>query len=270
MVPYQHGQPQIRGAMFNATKHFWEINREERAFVALLAHLMLANPAARDHVVAVLDRDRVEPPLLDPAHLEVYVEAAPLRDYWRDLGPYLKPSGETHDGRRQVLQLVLGTYGIDAAAIDQHAFFWTGAEAGDGKLWSPGHWSVKGIEATEWRPAATEDLITIKQAWNSKPDLMLVSGASAVLIEAKLESGFGVGQLRNARRVTELMHLLAPDRFRPRPRLMTLTLAGMGASSHYVDGAVRWRDVLMGPVLDEADAFSAKALGRLRTAYPQY
>lgn len=63
--------------MFDATKHFWGINREERAFVALLAHLMLANAAAREHVVAVLDRGRTEPPLLDPAHLEVYVEAAP-------------------------------------------------------------------------------------------------------------------------------------------------------------------------------------------------
>lgn len=256
--------------MFDATKQFWEINREERAFVALLAHLMLASPTAREHFVSVLDRGRAEPPLLDPAHLEIYVEAAPLRDYWRDLGPYLKPSDGTHDRRRQVLQRVLAAQRIEPTAIDLQAFFWTGAKAGDGRLWSPGHWCVQRIEETGWRPEVVGQLVTIKQAWNSKPDLMLVSGASAVLIEAKLESGFGVGQLRNARRVAELMHLLAADRFRPCPRLVTLTLAGLGASSDYTDGAIRWRDVLAGPVIDDADTFSAQALGRLRTAYLQY
>lgn len=192
-----------------------------------------------------------------------------MRDYWRALGPYLKPSGETHDRRRQVLELILARYGVDPGAIDQHAFFWTGAAAGDGKLWSPGHWALEGIASAGWPPDAASELVTTKQAWNSKPDLLLISGGSGVLIEAKLESGFSVGQLRNSRRVAELMHLLAADRFRPRPRLMTLTLVGM-ASSQYLDGAVRWREVLSGPVLDNADAFSAKALSRLRAAYPQY
>ena len=65
------------------------------------------------------------------------------------------------------------------------AGFWTGV-VGKSKLWSPGRWSEKSL-----KESGLEALIPVKWAFNAKPDLMILSGEQALLIEAKLESGEG-------------------------------------------------------------------------------
>ncbi len=252
--------------MFSAEKYL-TVNREERCFVTFLAHVVLAHPAAATHVCHVINRRLGGEATLDPNHLEVYVEAAPLRDYWRELGPYKTLSGGTHERRRAVLEAILATYGLNPSQLDRHSFFWTGAAPGQGRLWSPGHWRVQDVKAAGWTSDVTDAVITIKQAFNSHPDLMLASGAAAVFIEAKVESGFGLGQLKNASMAAELLALLSP-RYRVKPRLLTLTLQSPPSPPAHAEASIRWRDLVEGPVLELADPFTHQALLRLRSAYP--
>lgn len=255
----------VGGHMFGTVKHYWEINREERSFVALLGHALLSSPRARDHVVDTVNGRLPASAALDPTDLEVYVEAAPLRDFWRDLGPDPTPPGDAHERRHAVLRRILHEYAIGPDAVGSQGLFWTKQEPGVGKLWSPGRWPEKAINALPWSPGQRQDLVTVKQAWNSKPDLMLVSGKTCVLIEFKFESGFGTGQLRNARRITELLSLLCGDRYIQRPGLLTVTMSEPRLDGAYVDGSLRWQDLLKERWLSEVDDFTGRALGRLTT-----
>ena len=49
---------------------------------------------------------------------------------------------------------------------------------------SPGHWNEDEIKKTQF----AEKLLNVKWAFNAKPDLLLLSPRSALVIEAKLES----------------------------------------------------------------------------------
>src|SRR5688572_5074199 len=126
--------------MFSA-KPYHQVNREERCHVALMAHALLLSSQARSALCRLI-ANRTTPRLeLDPTHLEVYVEAACLRDYWRDLGSAVIYNNTTHTARRNVLEEILQAVALSSNVLDTHGVFWTSGHPNQGKLWSPGRWN---------------------------------------------------------------------------------------------------------------------------------
>ena len=74
--------------------------------------------------------------------------------------------------------------GIPEKTIDAHHFFWTSDQ--HKKLWSPGRWEPKAI-----KESGLDELVKIRWAFNAKPDILIISDSTALMIEGKLESGEG-------------------------------------------------------------------------------
>jgi len=229
--------------MFN-DRPYHEVNREERFFCFLLGHALLASASVRAAVVGLL-RAKLGLDLKDDDPLQVFVEVAALRDYWRDLGDPLLYDADTHSKRRSVLATSLREVGLPESLLDQHGFFWTSPERQ--KLWSPGRWSEDAIKA-----AGLDPLLRLKWAFNAKPDLMLVTGEHVILIEAKVESGEGksggYAQLDIQKLIAQLMHRLVPAF--SRSRFINATLE-VGASAD-----IRWADVCRMIEGSDVDAFT--------------
>jgi hypothetical protein len=253
--------------MFNPEKRFYQVNREERCFVALLAHMLLGCQEAREHACSLLSQRLEGAPRLDPAHLEVYVEPAPLRDYWRELGDYKSKTGRTYEARRRVIIDVLSSIDLPPDLIDRESAFWTKGGIQTGRLWSPGHWTL-GRAVDPVTTAHVAALTEIKQAWNSKPDLLLLSGSNGIFIEAKVESGFGKHQLRNAATVARLLRRLNSGFTDPLP-LVTLTLGVPKILPTHADATLQWRELIEGPLLGHADRCTKRELRQLAKAYPK-
>lgn len=240
--------------MFNDRPYF-EVNREERFFCSLLTHALLASIDVRRRFLdSVEGRTGVR---LDPEQLEVFIEAAALRDYWNELGDPTAYSADTHRARRVVLELILGEVGVPVHALDEHALFWTSPERR--KLWSPGRWDERALRA-----AGLDPLVAVKWAFNSKPDMMLASPGCVLFIEAKLESGegrsaAGYEQFQVQKWTARLLHTLAPAYSRSTFHTTVLALRPR-------DG-IAWSDVLS--ALDGAplDAFTLRSLRALRRFY---
>jgi hypothetical protein len=123
---------------------------------------------------------------LNPETLQVYVEAAPLGDYWDNLGQYKKRDDPTGTARKEVLSRLLAPSGmsVDDPVLAKEVFLTV-----KNLFISPGHWSVPREIEQERRKA----LLEIKWAFNAKPDFLLLSGQTArpthgLMIEAKVES----------------------------------------------------------------------------------
>ena len=191
-----------------SNKPFIEVNREERFYCALFGHALLSSQLVRVRF-ASLARTRFQLSL-DPDNLEVFLEVSALRDYWNDLGDPKVYSAETHHKRKGVLVSILQLMGIPEKAIDAHDFFWTSEQ--HIKLWNPGRWKQKGIEQS-----GLDVLLTVRWAFNARPDILIVSGSDALLIEGKLESGegrdedTGYGQYDIQEVIVRLMQSLVPQ-----------------------------------------------------------
>lgn len=128
--------------MFNA-RPYAAVNREERFYCALFAHALLMSRTARERFARIAEgRLGV---VLDVDCMEVFVEAAALRDYWRDLGDPVAYTGETHEARRRVVDAVLREMDLDDAIVDDLDLFWTSGL--QSKLWTPGRWSIQKLKA---------------------------------------------------------------------------------------------------------------------------
>ena len=174
-------------------KSFQEITREERPFCFLLGHSLLSSRKTRQRFVSLVGKKSIS---LDENNMQVFVEVAALRDYWRELGNPRTYCDKTHSARVKVLRALLKHQGQAEDMFEHYAFFWS---AGIGsKLHSPGRWSVKGMES---ELGADPDAVTtrerlralraLKLAFNAKPDFLIISGREALMIEAKVESGIG-------------------------------------------------------------------------------
>jgi hypothetical protein len=233
-------------SMFN-DKPYLEVNREERFYCAILLHLILSSRAFRERFFGAIDAKHGTK--LDPGDFQVFCEIAILRDYWNDLGDPEKYSEETHQRRMMVLEILLPLAGVEPSQIGKQTFFWT--RGFKSKLWSPGHWSEEAIDSTDWTDGTKKEMKTLKHAFNSKPDLIILSRQWAVLVEAKVESGFGHGQRGNQKMVARLMKVLIPC-FRDTSIVnMTLTCGGEG---------LRWIDVLGMLEGIEIDGFSRECM----------
>ena len=225
-----------------------EVNREERHYCALLMHALLASEQFRTAFCTLCDARCKSS--LDPENLEVYVEVAALRDFWRDLGDPVEYSEETHARRRSVVSAVLDRLEVARAEIEQHDLFWTSPDRT--KLRYPGRWPPEAV-----RDAGLDRLKKARWAFNAKPDLLLLSPESGVLVEAKVDSGVGTyepghDQLATQRLVATLM--LAPVPAFDDVGLVQAVLANTDAAD------LTWTDVADSAAVSDLDSFTATSL----------
>lgn len=242
--------------MFN-DKQYSEINREERFFCFLFSHSLLMSRQVRGGL-AQLANSKLGISL-DPDALEVYVEVAALRDYWNDLGSPVVYSEETHAKRRKVLELILNEFQLPASTLDDYDLFWTSVRGG--KLWSPSQWSIE-----ELKQAGLEDLIKVRWAFNAKPDILLISPATMVLVEAKLESSegrkeeTGYQQYEIQKLIARLWQLLIPEFSKRSLHITTLEVKPP-------QNGIAWQDILDLVKDADIDSFSRECLLQLQRYY---
>ena len=243
--------------MFN-DKLYSEVNREERFFCFLLSHALLMSHQVRKGFAALAEKKCNL--CLDPEHLEVYVEAAALRDYWRDLGDPVNYNEETHNRRLSILELIFKRYNISLDILDQREVFWTSTK----KLWNPNHWSIDGL-----KKAGLDQLIEVKWAFNAKPDIVLVSSVSALVIEAKVESPEGCKadveykQFKTQQLVSDLWQLLIPE-FKRR-KLVNAILSVSSLSENIP--VIEWRDIVNLIGASDVDQYTKNAMYQLQRYY---
>jgi len=230
-------------------KPYLEVNREERFFCFLLAHALLAHREAR---VAFAEMVTSAHPQcdLDPDDLQVYVEAAVLRDFWNDLGDPRDYDEDTARRRRRVLDALLEHQGV-SIPVDDDDLFWTSSERR--KLWSPGRWSTEAL-----RERGLERLLSLKWAFNAKPDFLLVSPGHALVIEAKLVSGVGRSegyhQLETQNLIASLLMEYVPAFEGARIETTTLGVAD--------DKGLNWGDTVRAIDVEGLDAFTRAGIAR--------
>lgn len=245
--------------MFN-NKPYATVNREERNFCFMFAHALLMSNKIRSRFSALIEKKLGL--ALDPDALDVYVEAAALRDYWYDLGDSVIYSEETHERRRHVLEAVLRKFGFDATLLNQYDLFWTSPARK--KLWNPNHWNIDALKA-----AGLDQLKQVKWAFNAKPDLLLMTPESILVIEAKIESGEGCKadveyrQFEIQKLITELWQLLIPQF---QNRKLELTLLEVTPTRYT---SISWADVIDLISGSDVDEFTRNAFDSLKRYYPQ-
>ena len=204
---------------------------------------------------------------LDPERMEIFLEAAALRDYWNKLGDSKKYEKDTHNKRRQVLNSIVKNKGYNANVIDEYSFFWTnGINGNNTKLWSPGHWNSSAIEKSP-----LTDLIKVKWAFNAKPDIMIITNSSAILIEGKLESpegkysGTGQGQEETQRLIAHLLKELVPAFSQIEFHNMLLALRSPKKEKWPL--SITWEDVIGIVKPAPLDTFTQECFEQLRIRY---
>jgi len=268
--------------LFN-DKPYSSVNREERFFCALLAHALLMSTEVRGRFVRLIGSRRAV--TLDPADLQVFLEAAVLRDYWNDLGDAKSYSTPTHERRLELVRELLRSVDVDPALVEQHHLFWS-IGIGNSKIHSPGRWHLPKRDFGELGQASVHKLQRLKWAFNSKPDLLLLSPAGALLLEAKVESTEGVyrsadgeAPLANATiaRQRDVQRLVANvmQRFVPAFRQVPIVTATLGLRGHTEQVAGRtpthditWAEVAALCDVDSVDAFTRNCLIELRRYAP--
>lgn len=257
--------------MFNNNRYS-EINREERFFCFLFAHAMLMSRSVRVGF-AELAKDRCNS-ALNPDALEVYVEAAALRDYWYDLGNPTEYLPKTGKRRREVLVQILNLFELPAETLDNQALFWTSNKEKK-KLWSPSHWNIEALKAAELDKYFFEDhethvkysLIDVRWAFSAKPDILLISPESALVIEAKLESAegckaqTGYEQYKIQNLISKLWQLLIPEF---KERKLELAILEVKPSQK---NSIQWSELVEIIAGSDVDDFTRKALEPLKRYY---
>jgi hypothetical protein len=235
-----------------------EVNREERFFCFLLGHALLMSRQVRLSFADLAQRKCNV--ILDPDKLEVFVEAAALRDYWRELGDPVVYSTETHERRKAVLKKIFEKFDLTEDILDKHDLFWTSTR----KLWNPNHWNEKALAE-----AGLDKLIKVKWAFNAKPDMLLASPESLLVIEAKVESPEGCKadveyeQFKTQKLIGELWQLLIP-KFQNRK----LVNAILKVSSSIEDiPVIQWSEIIDLISGSDVDEFTRTAMAQLNRYY---
>jgi len=178
--------------MFNDKKYF-EVNREERHFGFLLMAAVIYEHNFRKQFFELINNRIGREFLYNNNFDDIYGEVAIFRDYWNDLGDFKSAvnSDETNTKRRIIIEQFLEYFDISKDIIDKYSMFWTG-KIGKSKLWFPGKWSFEDIEALQnEKKLKNKELLRLRWACNAKPDVMIISKKSCLLIELKVESGIG-------------------------------------------------------------------------------
>lgn len=252
------------------------VNREERFFCMLLAHCLLAKEGARQGFAKVVEENQEIPSLFSASPgLEVYIEVAALRDFWRQLGnPNSKENSELEAKRRSFLLKAVdwantldlgGEKGCahipsDLLDISPGSPFWT---TGKGpkhvpKLWSPARWSMTRLEEFPSSKSCARRLMRLRWAFNAKPDILVLEGRSGLLIEAKVESGGGSNrdgydQVQAQRDILSLWKHLELPGLDGTIHLVTL---GKGRPLNKEAPHLTWQSVLEGIGKENMDRFT--------------
>lgn len=246
-------------------QRYIEVNREERHFCALFVHALLSSGYIRTNFTELISsKCNIK---LDPERMEIFLEAAALRDYWKDLGDSKKYDNSTHDNRRHVLNRIVEDRGYSASIIDEYPFFWTnGIDGNKTKLWSPSHWSSSAIEKSP-----LPDLINVKWAFNAKPDIMIISNDYTILIEGKLESSegkygaSGQGQEETQRLIAHLLKELVPAF--SQIEFHNLLLALRSPKNERWPLYITWEDVIKIVEPASLDTFTQECFKQLQIRY---
>jgi hypothetical protein len=242
---------------------FLETNREERFFCAVLLHVVLTPSPSQVRVLSVLGE--AAGTRLDPDDVECYVEVAA----WHALGDHKKWSQILYEARRDLLLALVrspsacayaGTVDEFEELLQANSLFWTGGPGT--KLVSPGRWPLGAIGSVSTEVlGGAKNLRALKWAWNSKPDLLLLSRRAGVLIEAKAASGFGgnsqtgFDQQRVQQLIAELFPIVTQGLVDEPLRRITLTNKATQAS-------VTWRELASLCSAAEIGPFAHAALAR--------
>ncbi len=234
-------------------KTYSVVNREERFFCFLLGHALLMSGQVRQGFTELAQRKCNV--TLDPDKLEVYVEAAALRDYWRELGDPVVYSPETHERRKAVLKSIFEKFDLTEDILDKHDLFWTSTR----KLWNPNHWNEKALAEV-----GLNKLVKVKWAFNAKPDILLMSPESMLVIEAKVESAEGCKADTNYRQldVQELIIDLWKQLIPSFKRDIKLALLNLSASHEKVP-VIQWSEIIEIISNSDVDEFTRKAIAKL-------
>lgn len=262
--------------MFNP-KPYEEVNREERFYCALFSHALLSSAATRSSFSQLVeDKIRLR---VSPEQMRVFLEAAVLRDYWNDLGDPRVYLEATHDRRREVLDELLVIGELRSELIDRHGLFWSGgiapAEA-KSKLQSPARWRIPQESSDGLSDEDLKNLRRLERAFNAKPDILLVSGAMALMLEAKLESGEAVydqgeggKQIKQTdiqKFIAEILVKLVPEFRGKKIQTCTLGLCGPGTKVPNADKFdFSWAEVARCCDTPEVDAFTKDCFAKFDT-----
>ncbi len=240
--------------MFNS-RPYYLVNREERHFGFLFASALIYNHSFRTEIFKRYET--IAQTHLDPkaGQFDIYLEVAALRDFWNDLYPKNnnnKPvyTPEAEDQKRKILTCLFDFLLPNLDILDKYKVFWTGNEPQRGKLWSPGQWDVGQLRIVEDEESLERDtLVQIRWAFNAKPDILIASKESSLMVEVKLESAEGTtdtgySQFPIQELIAKLMHLLIPE-FQSHPiKNSCLTLSGNLDSKNKNVQGLSWAEVI--------------------------
>jgi len=243
-------------------KPYFEVNREERFFCFLLAHALLSSNSLKEKFANLIkSKFNFQ---LNPKNFEVYVEAAALRDYWRSLGDPKIYNSVIEQKRHDIIEMILNYYKLPITLIDESDFFWTAGPKR--KLWSPGHWNEAAIKETELEELKKESLIHVKWAFNAKPDIMIISGSSVLMIEAKVESRerrkdkTKYQQQQIQKLISELLKLLVPQFHNS---IFSNKMLKLKKSERNFS----WQEIISLAIPSEMDEFTIKSFSAFKERY---
>lgn len=241
--------------MFN-DKPYFEVNREERFYCALLSHALLSSLVVRERFTELIySKFGIT---LRPDDFQVFLEAATLRDFWNDPGDPKAYTEETHIKRRKIICSLLSIMNISEEAIDKYIFFWTSEK--QKKLWSPGRWEPKAL-----KEAGLYELIKLRWAFNAKPDIMILSNSNALIIEVKVESGEGNIEDTGYRQL-DIQVLISQLLNRFVPYFKEVNFKNTILSLNTKEG-ITWKEILTLIEDDKLDDFSQQCLYQLKRFY---
>lgn len=172
--------------MYNQTQ-YWQVNREERFYAALLFSTLLSNRTNLGIFLNYLS-DIQKLPSCNIDQCELYYEYTYLRDMWFNIG---RKNDEKKEMILSFLNLTNSNELRKMSVPEFNAFFGTSRPSND-DIMSPGTWSIPKYSSHISNDVEFEKTCMFKWSFNAKPDLVIhLDKNNIVCIEAKLESGEG-------------------------------------------------------------------------------
>lgn len=162
---------------------YYEINREERNFAAVLYHLLLKNDNLKTFLALMSSRL----PIVDD-EVAIYFEYSFLRDLWANIA--MNQTG--NHTKRNLIYTFLNPVNInDLQTMTIQEFnMWFGAPNPSRRfIQSPSNWSIGKFASNINDNSEFYKVCCFKWAFNAKPDIVIhTSLNSAICIECKYES----------------------------------------------------------------------------------